>query len=104
MRRCFKSLEGFGLGILYNAKRSTRLCDAYVNPFEEVTLAATLRSILNQSYANFSVKVYISKQPFLLDEGITEIPQSLKDLLEKFDNLSVIFCENLGPFRKLLPF
>ena len=62
------------------------------------SVAETIRSILDQSIDDFEVRLHISTDPFLLDEGISgeelELPADPR--------LSVFSVPNHGPYRKLL--
>lgn len=52
----------------------------------------------------FEIKLFISKEGYLLDEGISEIPEILKVLERDNDNkFSVNYTENIGPYRKFIP-
>jgi hypothetical protein len=69
------------------------------------TLEHTLRSILEQSYRDLRIIVHISREPYLLDEGIPEIPPNLLALQTEADGrLEFSYCRNTGPYRKLLPY
>lgn len=69
------------------------------------TVQATLRSLLDQSYGDLRVHLFLSREPFLLDQGIHEIPQDLVELKHQSgDRLQIAFCRNIGPYRKLLPY
>lgn len=63
----------------------------------------TLKTLLSQTYFNFNIFLYISKEGYLLDEGIDKIPLELARLKEKHNNLFIEFTENTGPYRKLIP-
>lgn len=65
----------------------------------------TIQSLLSQSYKDVHVRLYISREPYLLDEGIPEIPKGIAELARKnAGRFSVSYCPNIGPYRKLLPF
>ncbi|GGB51886.1 hypothetical protein GCM10011502_26300 [Oceanisphaera marina] len=59
-------------------------------------------NILNQSIEEFELRLYISKEPWLLDKGITSIPHRLEKL-KKDSRFKVIYTKNTGPYRKLIP-
>lgn len=44
----------------------------------------------------------ISEEPFLLDKGITSIPDNLLSLVAA-KYLTIVYTQNIGPHRKLLP-
>lgn len=69
------------------------------------TLGQTLRSLLDQSYANLCIHLYLSREPYLLDKGVTELPEDIRQLQrEAAGRLKIQFCPNWGPYRKLLPY
>lgn len=64
----------------------------------------TLRSLLVQDYPNLVVHLYLSREPFLLDEGVPgALPAELLALTEADPRLVVRFTPNIGPYRKILP-
>ena len=67
------------------------------------TVYTTIVSILNQTYYVTGVTLYISKEPYLIDRGIPEIPLDLLLLMEVESRFQIIYTENLGPYRKLIP-
>lgn len=62
-----------------------------------------IESLLLQSYPNFEIRLYISKEPNLIDKGIPVVPQDLKDLCSLSEQFNVFFTPNIGPYRKLIP-
>lgn len=67
--------------------------------------AATLESLFQQDHPNFAVRLYLSREPFLLDQGVPgRLPPAIATLLAASPLLSVRFVPNLGPYRKILPF
>lgn len=66
------------------------------------TLHLTLGSLLAQDYRDFEVRVHVSPEPYLLDEGIAAVPEACRPLLAD-PRLSWAVTRNLGPYRKLLP-
>lgn len=67
------------------------------------TLHLTLASLLQQDYPSFEVRVFISRQPFLLDEGVSELPEACRALDPSGRTLKWMWVNNVGPYRKLLP-
>ena len=63
----------------------------------------TILSILAQDYPVEGIHLYISKEPYLIDKGITEIPTDLQLVQDIDSRLHIHFTENIGPYRKLLP-
>lgn len=69
------------------------------------TLSLTLRSLLDQSYDDLCVNLYLSHESYLLDEGVQSLPEEIVVLQESSEGrLKISFCPNWGPYRKLLPF
>lgn len=67
-------------------------------------LAPTIRSLLSQSYPSFSVTLYLSSEPYLLDQGVSgELPDDLKALADGDSRFRAAFTRNIGPYRKILP-
>lgn len=64
-------------------------------------LHQTIESILAQTSPADEVILWLSKKPYLLDEGVHEIPETLKKLTSK--GLSIMWTDNTGPYRKLIP-
>jgi hypothetical protein len=56
------------------------------------------QSLRKQKYNNFRLVINLSSEPYLLDEGISTIPDWLKD-----DKTIIRFIKNNGPYRKLIP-
>lgn len=67
-------------------------------------LVRTLRILLNQTLKPSGIYVYLSKEPYGLDEGCSDIPKDLKLLFATEPLLHLRWTENTGPYRKLLPF
>lgn len=71
-------------------------------------LYETIESIVEGTMLPDHIYIFLSKEPYLLDHGVTmEFVQSefknLNKLLLDFPYISIIFTENIGPHRKLLP-
>jgi hypothetical protein len=67
-------------------------------------LARTLRLLLNQTLKPSGIYVYLSKEPYGIDDGCRELPSELKVLFATEPLLHLRWTENTGPYRKLLPF
>ena len=67
-------------------------------------LAGTLRTLLRQDYPSFRIRLYLSHEPFLLDDGIRLPPEEIVTLAREDDRLDIRFVPNIGPYRKILPF
>ncbi len=71
-------------------------------------LSSTVGSIIEGSVLPDHIYIFVSKEPYLLDEGVTEefllskLSQS-RSLIAEFPFISIVFTENIGPHRKLLP-
>lgn len=69
-------------------------------------LLLTLRSIQSQKTLPDKCYLYLSEQPYLLDKGFKnrQLNPKLSDYLHRHKALfKVKWCDNLGPYRKLLP-
>lgn len=68
------------------------------------SLHRVLESIIGQSQLPDKIILNISREPYLMDEGINEddIPSAIVDLADK-GFLKINYVENTGPYRKLLP-
>lgn len=67
-------------------------------------VSRTLRSLLAQDYPRIVVRLYLSREPFLLDEGVPgALPAEISALAESDPRLEVRFTPNIGSYRKILP-
>lgn len=69
-------------------------------------LLLTLRSIRSQTVLPNRCYIYLSEGPYLLDKGFKD--RQLKSDLSKYiqhhkDLFKIRWCENIGPYRKLIP-
>lgn len=64
-------------------------------------LKYTLASLLDQEYKADRILVNISREAYLLDEGIPEQPSWLEAMAGR--GVEVHWVANTGPYRKLLP-
>lgn len=68
-------------------------------------LHETLLSLLAQNYDDLRVNLYLSEEPYLLDQGVTDLPDDIRTLAEEANGRLLIHTSpNWGPYRKLLPF
>lgn len=65
-------------------------------------LRHTLISLIDQSCKADKIVVCLSKKPYLIDQGIAELPSWLTRMEEE-SQVEVAWVENTGPYRKLLP-
>lgn len=63
----------------------------------------TVESLLAQDYANLSVVLHLSREPYLLDKGVPHAPPALEALRREDPRFSIRWVPNMGPYRKLLP-
>jgi glycosyltransferase involved in cell wall biosynthesis len=64
----------------------------------------TLLRLLTQRDAPvYEVHLYLSHEPYLLDEGFEEVPAKFYELIRIYSNLKIRWVKNTGPYRKLLP-
>jgi hypothetical protein len=65
-------------------------------------LRHTLISIFDQSYQPDRIVLCISKEPYLIDKGIKDLPIWLDKMINR-GLLEIYWVENTGPYRKLIP-
>lgn len=65
-------------------------------------LDAVVASILAQDVAPARVLIHLSRGPYLLDEGVADLPEALAALVDG-GRVQVIWADNTGPYRKILP-
>jgi len=72
-------------------------------------IGSTIESLLEGEMLPTHIYVFLSEHPFLLDQGVqrsflhTSATQKLRMLYRKFPHISIIFTDNIGSHRKLLP-
>lgn len=68
------------------------------------TLHLTLESLARQNYPNLTIRIYVSRDPFLLDEGIDSLPEACMRVIEAHrPRIELHFVRNIGSYRKLVP-
>ena len=68
------------------------------------TLHFTLESLAQQNYPNLTIRLYISRDAFLLDQGIDELPPACMKVIEAYaPRMEVHYVTNIGSYRKLIP-
>lgn len=65
-------------------------------------LRHTLLSLLDQQCGADRIVLCISKEPYLIDEGIKQLPAWLTSMVEQ-GQVEINWVGNTGPYRKLLP-
>ncbi len=68
-----------------------------------ISVSNVINSLLSQTYTNFEIRLYISSEEYLLDNGIKKIPIELLKLEESNISFTIIYTKNIGPYRKLIP-
>jgi hypothetical protein len=63
-----------------------------------------MRILLNQTVKPAGIYVYLSREPYGIDEGIKVLPRDLQLLFSTEPLLHLRWVENTGPYRKILPF
>jgi len=66
-------------------------------------LHRVIESLHQQQVPPKEIRLHISREPYLLDKGISPDDPHLKELL-KFSLLKVKWVDNTGPYRKIVPF
>lgn len=65
--------------------------------------AHTVWSLLQQECQPTKIIVWVSSEPYLLDEGITEEPDWAKNFNNLYGIIEFKWTQNTGPYRKLFP-
>ncbi|NAW34721.1 glycosyltransferase [Halomonas alimentaria] len=65
-------------------------------------LKYTLLSLLDQKHKADKIVLCISKSPYLIDEGIKDLPEWLSYMVSQGE-IEINWVENTGPYRKLIP-
>jgi cellulose synthase/poly-beta-1,6-N-acetylglucosamine synthase-like glycosyltransferase len=65
-------------------------------------LRHTLISLVEQNHKPDRIVLCISKEPYLIDEGINALPEWLHAMIER-DEVELSWVKNIGPYRKLIP-
>lgn len=65
-------------------------------------LSAVVASILAQDPAPARVLIHLSREGYLLDEGVCDLPDDLAALVDG-TRVQVVAVANTGPYRKILP-
>jgi hypothetical protein len=69
-------------------------------------LQEVISSLLDQTYPNtgYSIRLYLSRESFLLDSGCTLVPEYITRLIQSSgDRVTIHFTHNIGSYRKLIP-
>lgn len=66
-------------------------------------LVKVIESLHQQRLMPQRIELYLSELPYLLDEGVSR-NDPLVQALEQFPLVKVVWVENTGPYRKILPF
>ena len=66
------------------------------------TLHKVIESLYIQTYKLDNLYLFISKDKYLIDEGIKNIPNNLEKYIDN-GFLIIEFVENTGAYRKMLP-
>ena len=67
------------------------------------TVHRVVESILNQDMSFERLVLWVSREPYLLDEGVNEPTSELAELMDRDSRFQMKWTDNTGPFRKLLP-
>ena len=71
----------------------------------QTRLLSTLMSIMTQTIKPDKCFIYLSEEPYLLDEGFKGriLNKNLENFINKNNLFELRWCINTGPYRKLLP-
>lgn len=65
--------------------------------------AATVWSLMQQTLVPDQINIWISKDKYLSDDGISDVPTWIYDLNKINNIVRVIYVNNTGPYRKIIP-
>ncbi|MEH0835106.1 glycosyltransferase [Pectobacterium cacticida] len=65
--------------------------------------AVTVWSLINQNLLPDRIDLWISKEPYLADKGVTNIPEWVSNINKIANIVNVRYTENTGPYRKIFP-
>lgn len=65
-------------------------------------LAPVIRSMLAQTLPPARIVIHLSRDPYMLDQGIAALPDDLDSLVDG-NRVQVVWVENTGSYRKILP-
>lgn len=107
MEKVRKTLVGKGFRVK-TPRRFVRGQDRFIVSLTTVSyrihcVERAIRSILEQTILPDKILLHVSKDAYLMCDGVKEesIPESLKKL--QGDRFEIVWVENTGPHRKLLP-
>lgn len=72
-------------------------------------VTATIDSIITGHVLPSHIYLFLSQDPFLLDQGVSpdflhsDTMRDLRAVYRRFPHISIVFVDNMGPHRKLLP-
>jgi hypothetical protein len=61
----------------------------------------TIETITTQTFPPHSINLYISEEPYLIDDGISDKNDNLKKIIDLGANVYMV--KNIGPYRKQYP-
>jgi hypothetical protein len=69
------------------------------------SLLSVLKNLKLQTYSNIKICLWLSKEPYLLDDGFDACPMNaeLTEYLNANTEIEVNWTPNTGPYRKFLP-
>jgi ADP-heptose:LPS heptosyltransferase len=65
-------------------------------------LPRVLETLCRQTRPADEIHLFLSREPYLLDEGVKQIPDALARIIAE-NKIQVSYVKNTGPYRKLLP-
>jgi len=92
--------------ICLNVKKSMNIYISLTSIYQKQDLLlSTLKSITEQTLLPTKCFIYLSSEPYLIDSGFENksLNQNLVDFISKNNLFQICWCENIGPYRKLLP-
>lgn len=65
--------------------------------------SATVWSLIHQSFTPDNITIWVSREPYMADEGISDNPDWMKEINKIKDIVKIVHVKNTGPYRKIIP-
>lgn len=65
--------------------------------------SATIWSIIHQDVLPERINIWISREPYMADNGILSLPLWFYEINKIKDIVRIHYVENIGPYRKIIP-
>ncbi|WP_017803473.1 glycosyltransferase [Winslowiella toletana] len=65
--------------------------------------SATVWSLIHQTFTPDTIIIWVSREPYMSDEGINEYPGWLPEINRIKNIVKIVHVRNTGPYRKIIP-